>query len=186
MAQSDWCILQLAQLEKISSGNCLGADYQFSSPPLSISIRGDMASDDGSVRLPESLDHALITQLSPSAFYIPDFISVQEEANILRKVACLPLRLFFFDFFVNAYLVGVFHPYTRGQLTPADRRSPQTPLETAHPPTSADLALRPRPEQTHRRPVTSLARISNRTAHSVPHTPPFPRSRCRRCPRLPP
>ncbi|KAL2753397.1 hypothetical protein ACRALDRAFT_1094750 [Sodiomyces alcalophilus JCM 7366] len=56
----------------------------------SVTPTTDMASEGGSVRLPETLDDALVARLPPAAFYIPDFISVEEEANILRKIAEAP------------------------------------------------------------------------------------------------
>ncbi|ROT38576.1 hypothetical protein SODALDRAFT_359681 [Sodiomyces alkalinus F11] len=51
-------------------------DIAFGSTPfIHLPTRRDMASEDGSIRLPESLNDALITRLPPTAFYIPDFIS---------------------------------------------------------------------------------------------------------------
>lgn len=38
------------------------------------------------VRLPTALDHARICSLPSTAYYIPDFISVEEERQILDKV----------------------------------------------------------------------------------------------------
>ena len=38
------------------------------------------------VALPTSLEHARIASLPPSAYYIPDFISEEEERHILDKV----------------------------------------------------------------------------------------------------
>lgn len=39
-----------------------------------------------SVSLPKSLEQARIRTLPPSAYYIPNFISEEEEAHILEKV----------------------------------------------------------------------------------------------------
>ncbi|KAK4216107.1 hypothetical protein QBC37DRAFT_417776 [Rhypophila decipiens] len=44
----------------------------------------------GSVRLPQSLEHARIPNLPPSAFYMADFISEEEEKLILEKIERAP------------------------------------------------------------------------------------------------
>ncbi|KAL9103444.1 MAG: hypothetical protein Q9163_001507 [Psora crenata] len=42
-------------------------------------------------KLPSSLEDALILSLPPSAYYIPNFITEAEEANILHKINTQPL-----------------------------------------------------------------------------------------------
>lgn len=48
-----------------------------------------MPSNDGLIELPCSLDDAKIKSLPASAYYIPNFISLEEEQTILRKVGSL-------------------------------------------------------------------------------------------------
>lgn len=48
------------------------------------------------IRLPGSLEECRITTLPPAAYYIANFISEEEEENILRKVKlCLDLIALF-------------------------------------------------------------------------------------------
>lgn len=45
-----------------------------------------MAADPANIQLPATLEQARILGLPPAAFYIPNFISVDEEQAILGKV----------------------------------------------------------------------------------------------------
>lgn len=45
-----------------------------------------MASNPASILLTASLEDARISRLPPTAYYIPNFITSEEEAAILRKV----------------------------------------------------------------------------------------------------
>lgn len=45
---------------------------------------------DTQIRLPSSLEEARVQGLPPAAFYIPDFISEEEEQAILRRIATAP------------------------------------------------------------------------------------------------
>lgn len=53
-------------------------------------------SEPGAIRLPASLQHARVSGLPPASFYIPDFISEEEEKLLLNKVhprAAYPARM---------------------------------------------------------------------------------------------
>ncbi|KAF7543534.1 hypothetical protein G7Z17_g10656 [Cylindrodendrum hubeiense] len=62
-----------------------------SSPSQSSGPDGPSADNKhGAISLPVSLDHARITDLPQSTFYIPNFISEEEEQMILEKIAAAP------------------------------------------------------------------------------------------------
>jgi alkylated DNA repair protein alkB family protein 6 len=59
---------------------------------MEISQSASSSKDGSHVLLPSSLEHARITSLPQTAYYIPNFITEEEEQMILDKVrACVIL-----------------------------------------------------------------------------------------------
>lgn len=91
---------------------------------------------DSQINLPLSLEASRITALPPAAYYIPDFISEEEEQAILHKVAR--------------------HASSMGPLASnlteccKGRDGTQGEMEATHAPPTPDMAIRPRQEHTPR------------------------------------
>lgn len=108
----------------------------------------------GDTWLPSSLEAAKIPSLPPTAYYLPNFISEQEERLILDKVRLLCLEI---NVDAAASLMACV----------LDCRRASTAMEAAHASTPADLAVGSRSRQAARCAAACLARDTRGAASAV-------------------